>query len=265
MAQCWPTFIAKTHPYRYFTFNTTWQNYAGFTWRSFLSSASLECLIVPKGIEDFLSSDSVLASASSVPSISCFCDDDPLLTEHCQRKDLSTSSFHTRMGIVYSPWATSMMNGYQDSPRKPIRESTGGPTGGGRGNGDGGGDDGGDGDDEGNEEQIWVLPLLTISFAAFHLGYCVAVWVKEKSFDLRFFLTGIGLFCQLAVAAVGLNNRSGIDAYFRGFGASIGVMLWTGEHCLRKRKGRTAGIVSLLAASMAAFFSSALYDIISRF
>lgn len=154
----------------------------------------------------------------------------------------------------------SMMNGFGKSDPK---EFTGGPTGGGAGgNDDDWGDGGGGGGDEGGDEQIFYLPLLTIAFAAFHLGYCIAVWLKDETLDSEFFRTGVGLFCLLAVAAIRLNNRTGIDAYILGWGASVGVMLWTGERCIMKKEGSPAGIVTLFAAAMAVMFTGALYDII---
>lgn len=101
---------------------------------------------------------------------------------------------------------------------------------------------------------------MTIAFAAFHLGYCIAVWIKDEALDLEFFRTGVGLFCLLAVAALRLNNQTGVDAYILGLGASVGVMLWTGERCLVKKEGIPAGIVTLFAAAMAVMFTVALYD-----
>jgi hypothetical protein len=104
-----------------------------------------------------------------------------------------------------------------------------------------------------------LLPVLTLAFAAFHLGYCIAIWVKDDNLDFEFFRTGLGLFGLLAVAAMRLNARTGIDAYILGLGASVGVMVWTGERCLVKREGSPAGIVALFAASMALMFTAALY------
>eukprot|EP00250_Pteridium_aquilinum_P013929 c21665_g1_i1 orf=530-1342(+) len=266
MAQWWHASVVHKHPHQHVTSYTAshaFQTCTSITWRSFLSPAGWEYLIVPKSTPEHSIPDLSLPSASVTPSISCFCDDDPWLTEHFFNKDGSTLTLRTKLEIMYSPWAMSMMNGYQAPARKSVKEFTGGPSGGGRGgDNDGGGDGGGGGGDEGREEQIWVLPLLTIAFAAFHLGYCIAVWMKDESFDFEFFRTGIGLFCLLAVAAIRLNNRTGIDAYLLGLGASVGVMLWTGERCLVKKEGIPAGIVSFFAAAMAAMFSTALREII---
>jgi len=64
-----------------------------------------------------------------------------------------------------------------------------------------GGDDGGGGrGDNDGEDCIFLLPDLILAVAAFHLGYCITIWVK----DSEFFQTGLGLFGQLAVAAMHL-------------------------------------------------------------
>lgn len=81
----------------------------------------------------------------------------------------------------------------------------GGPPGNGKGGDDGGGDGGGGGGDDDGEDHIFLLPVLTLAFAAFHLGYCIAIWVKDESLDFDFFRTGLGLFALLAVAALRLN------------------------------------------------------------
>ncbi|MCO5552012.1 hypothetical protein L7F22_005520 [Adiantum nelumboides] len=265
MAQWWHASVVHQHPHQHVTAYSSLQTCTRITWRSFPSSAGWECLIVPKSTPELLSTDVSLPSAPISRSISCFCDDDPFVTEHFFNKDGRTLTLRTKLEIMYSPWAMSMLNGYQIPVRKSFKELTGGPTGGGRGgDGDGGGDGGGGGGDEGKEEQVWLLPFLTIAFAAFHLGYCIAIWMKDGSFDFEFVRTGIGLFCLLALAAIRLNNRTGIDAYLLGLGASVGVMLWTGERCLMKKEGSPAGIVSFFAAAMAALFSTAIHETIRR-
>jgi hypothetical protein len=66
-----------------------------------------------------------------------------------------------------------------------------------------GGDDGGGGrGDNDGEDCIFLLPVLILAVAAFHLGYCITIWVKDDNLDSEFFQTGLGLFGQLAVAAI---------------------------------------------------------------
>eukprot|EP01018_Ginkgo_biloba_P029987 Gb_34044 [translate_table: standard] len=194
------------------------------------------------------------------PNVVCFRDDDCPFPDNPLERDAGSLSLRTNSEIRYSPWATSMLNGLGKIGNPKIRESTGGPTGGGKGDDDGGGGDGGGGggDDEG-EGHIFLLPLLTLAFAAFHMGYCIAVWVKDENLDNEFLRTGFGLFCLLVLSAIRLNNRTGIDAYILGLGASVGVMVWTGERCFVKREGNPSGIVALFAASMAVMFTAALY------
>lgn len=194
--------------------------------------------------------------------ITCFCDDDPPFPEHLLDKDGRHLSLRTKLEIRYSPWAMSMMNGFGKIDGKTAKEFTGSPTGGGRGGDDDAGEGGGGGGDEGGDEQVYFLPLLTIAFAAFQLGYCIAVWMKDETLDFDFLRAGVGLFCLLAVAAIRLNNQTGVDGYIVGLGASIGVMLWTGEHCLVKKEGSAAGVVTLIAATMALMFTAALYKFI---
>lgn len=228
-----------------------------------LSNIAARSFLFPTTLEDVLfvpNSEKGLPSAASCPSISCFCEDDPLIPEHLFDKG-GTFAFRTKLEIRYSPWAVSMMDGFGKVDKRMTKEFTGGPTGGGNGgNDDDGGDGGGGGGDDGGNARPDILPLLTIAFAAFHLGYCVAVWMKDEALDIGFLRTGICLFLLLAVAAVRMNNQSGLDAYILGLGASIGVMLWTGERCLSKKEGSPSGIVSLLAASMAVIFSAALFE-----
>lgn len=233
----------------------TMQTLSSITARSFLFPTALEDVIFLPSLEKapFL--------ASSSASITCFCDDDPLIPEHLFDKDGGTYAFRTKLEITYSPWAMSMMDGFGRADRRTAKEFTGGPTGGGNGgDDDDGGEGGGGGGDEGGNLRPDILPLLTVAFAAFHLGYCIAVWIKDETFEIGFFRTGVGLFLLLAISAIRMNNQTGLDAYILGLGASLGVMLWTGERCLSKKEGSPAGIVSLLAASMAVIFSAALYE-----
>ncbi|XP_024536237.1 uncharacterized protein LOC9645311 [Selaginella moellendorffii] len=193
--------------------------------------------------------------------IVCFRDDDSAMPPELLDRDLRDFGVRTNLQMRYSPWAVDMINGMGTCDKKTLKKSNGGPCGGGRGrgdDGDGGGDGGGEGDDEGGE-YVFLLPVLTLAFAAFHLGYCIAVWVKDDSLDAGFFRTGLGLFCLLALAAIRLNSGAGLDAYVLGLGASLGVMAWTGERCLVKKEGSPAGIVALFAASMAVMFTAALY------
>ncbi|KAJ7526533.1 hypothetical protein O6H91_16G013400 [Diphasiastrum complanatum] len=189
--------------------------------------------------------------------IVCFREDDLPVPEHPVQRDTGDSGVRTSLEVQYSPWAISMMNGFGKAYVNKTKESTGGPPGGNKGGDDGDGDGGGD-DDE--DDRIFLLPLLTLAFAAFHLGYCIAIWVKDESLDSESFRTGLGLFCLLGMAAIRLKSGAGLDAYVLGLGASLGVMFWTGERYVVKREGSLAGIVALLAASMAATFTASLYD-----
>eukprot|EP00246_Nothoceros_aenigmaticus_P012206 TRINITY_DN3666_c0_g1_i1.p1 TRINITY_DN3666_c0_g1~~TRINITY_DN3666_c0_g1_i1.p1 ORF type:complete len:267 (-),score=50.19 TRINITY_DN3666_c0_g1_i1:107-907(-) len=194
------------------------------------------------------------------PSVICFRDDDSPFPDHLLDKDYSDLSVRASLEIRYSPWAVEFMSGAAKMGSGKMKESTGGPSGGGKnGDGDGGGDGGGGGGDDDGEDHIFLLPVLTLAFAAFHLGYCIAIWVKDDQLDFNFFKTGLGLFGLLTIAALRLNARTGIDAYILGLGASVGVMVWTGERCLVKREGNPAGIVALFAASMSVMFTAALY------
>lgn len=222
----------------------------------FLVRTTWEDLSVPRLPSELTISDNCRVS-STYPAIVCFRDDDA--PELPVGRDLSDLSARTSFEVRYSPWAMQMLNGYGKKDKNDFKESTGGPPGNGKGGDDGGGDGGGDGSDDDGEEHIFLLPILTLAFAAFHLGYCIAIWVKDESLDFEFFRTGLGLFGLLALAAVRLNARTGIDAYILGLGASVGVMVWTGERCLVKREGHPAGIVALFAASMAVMFTAALY------
>ncbi|KAH7423187.1 hypothetical protein KP509_12G042800 [Ceratopteris richardii] len=264
MAQCCHSTVVYRCSQQYFAFSySTSQACKRSVLRSYLSEGDSQS-IAPKSTRAFRGTSIALpARLRSIPSISCFRDDDPFLTEHFFNRDRYARTIGKKLEITYSPWAMSMMNGYRIPFRIPIKESTGGPTGGGRGNGDGDGDGGGGGDDEGEEEQLWLLPSLTIAFAVLHLGYCLAIWKDEDS-DLDFIWTGMGLFCLLILSAVRLNNQTGIDAYFLGLGASIGVMLWTGERCLLRKECSTAGLVSFFGAAMATLFSLSLHNIIIR-
>lgn len=66
---------------------------------------------------------------------------------------------------------------------KRIRESTSEPIEGGKGSDgdDDGNGRGGVGDDEadGEQENQFLLPLLTMAFVAFNLGYCIIVSVMD--------------------------------------------------------------------------------------
>lgn len=189
----------------------------------------------------------------------CFRDDDCPFPGSPLEREPGSLSLRPSSEIRYSPWAASMLNGIGEK----IRESTGGPAGGGKGSDgdDDGNGGGGGGDDEGDgeEEHFFLLPLLTLAFAAFNLGYCIAVWVKDGNTNNDFLRTGCGLFCLLVLAAIRLSNRTGIDAYILGLGTSVGVMVWAGERCFVKRESNPAGIVTLFAASMGVTFTASLY------
>ncbi|KAI5063996.1 hypothetical protein GOP47_0020666 [Adiantum capillus-veneris] len=193
-------------------------SYNAFHTMRALSSIAARSFLFPTALEDVLlvpNSEKGSLPVASCPSISCFCDDDPLLPEHLFDKDGGTLTFRTKLEIRYSPWAVSMMDGFGKADKRTAKQFT---------------------------------------------GYCIAVWLKDETLDSGFLRTGICLFLLLAVAAVRMNNQSGLDAYIIGLGASIGVMLWTGERCLSKKEGSPSGIVSLLAASMAVIFSAALFE-----
>ena len=139
--------------------------------------------------------------------ITCFCDDDPHFPEHVFEKDSNMMSLRTKLEMRYSPWAISMMDGLGKRDKRMVKkEFTGGPTGGGNGRNDDGGEGGGGDGDEDGDEDIYILPLLTIAFAAFQLGYCVAVWMKDEKSDFKFFQIGIGLFLLLTLTAIRLNR-----------------------------------------------------------
>ncbi|MCO5593628.1 hypothetical protein L7F22_047643 [Adiantum nelumboides] len=214
-------------------FHQHWSSYNAIQTMGALSSIAARSYLFPTALDDvFLvpNSDKGPLPVASCPSISCFCDDDPLIPEHLFDKEGGTFTFRTKLEIRYSPWAVSMMDGFGKADKRTPKQFTGGPTGGGNGgNDDDGGDGGGGGGDDGGNARPDILPLLTIAFAAFHLGYCIAVWVKDETLDIGFFRTGICLFLLLAVAAIRMNNQSGLDAYILGLGASVGVMFWTGK------------------------------------
>ncbi|EFJ25374.1 hypothetical protein SELMODRAFT_442173 [Selaginella moellendorffii] len=195
--------------------------------------------------------------------IVCFRDDDSALPPELLDRDLRDFGVRTNLQMRYSPWAVDMINGMGTCDKKTLKKSSGGPCGGGRGrgdDGDGGGDGGGEGDDEGGE-YVFLLPVLTLAFAAFHLGYCIAVWVKDDSLDAGFFRTGLGLFCLLALAAIRLNSSYLVLSVKRLlFSTVLSLFLCLdGERCLVKKEGSPAGIVALFAASMAVMFTAALY------
>lgn len=197
--------------------------------------------------------------ATTYPAVVCYRDDDAPLPEYLVEKNWSDMSARTSLEIRYSPWAVEMMNGYGKKNEKEIKETTGGPPNNGKGGDGGDGNGGGGGGDDDGEDHIFLLPILTLAFAAFHVGYCIAVWVKDDSLDFEFFRTALALFGLLTISALRLNARTGIDAYILGLGASVGVMVWTGERCLVKREGSPAGVVALFAACMAVMFTAALY------
>eukprot|EP00850_Spirogloea_muscicola_P012527 SM000081S22661 [mRNA] locus=s81:340739:341364:- [translate_table: standard] len=59
-----------------------------------------------------------------------------------------------------------------------------------------------------------------------------------------------------------MSSRTGIDAYILGLGASIGVMLWTGERFCGKREVCPAGILTTLAGGMSFIFMAAVYYLV---
>jgi hypothetical protein len=81
----------------------------------------------------------------------------------------------------------------------------GGPPNNGKGGDGGDGNGGGGGGDDDGEDHIFLLPILTLAFAAFHVGYCIAVWVKDDSLDFEFFRTALALFGLLTISALRLN------------------------------------------------------------
>ncbi|XP_024396846.1 uncharacterized protein [Physcomitrium patens] len=221
----------------------------------FLPRTAWEDMLVPRLSTEWTTD--TLTMATTYPVV-CFRDDDAPLPEYLVERNWSDMNVRTNLEIRYSPWAVEMMNGFGNKNEAKTKESTGGPPGNGNGGDDGGNGGGGGGDDDG-DYHVFLLPMLTLAFAAFHLGYCIAVWVKDDNLDFEFLRTGLGLFGLLAVSAFRLNTRTGIDAYILGLGASLGVMVWTGERCLVKKEGNPAGVVALFAASMAVMLTAALY------
>ncbi|GBG81762.1 hypothetical protein CBR_g33940 [Chara braunii] len=218
------------------------------------------------------SSTSSSSSSSSVGmrTIRCFRDDDSPFPDRMSEKDLQRLGRGLGPGrdLQFSSWTVQMMDqagrAGGGSRKRDLKEDTGGPSGGskggdGDGGGDGGGGGGGGGDGDEADDHIYLLPVVTLAFAALHFGYCVAIWIKDDGFDFDFFRTGLGLLGLLVVTACKLNRRTGVDAYILGLGSSVGVMVWTGERCCVKRELTPSGIVAVFAALMSAIFSVGLY------
>ncbi|KAJ7566509.1 hypothetical protein O6H91_02G134600 [Diphasiastrum complanatum] len=152
--------------------------------------------------ESLLSPPTETTSLDYSKMVVCFREDDLPFPEHLVQKDMGDLGMRTSLEVQYSPWAISMMNGFGKTGGKKTKESTGGPPGGNNGGDDGGGDGG----DDGEGHHIFLLPLLTLAFAALHLGYCITIWFRDDHLDSESFKTGLGLFCLLAVAAIRLKS-----------------------------------------------------------
>lgn len=183
------------------------QALSGLTLPSYMSRANCwEALMLARFHPEMVAGDSSRVLVG-YPSVICFRDDDSPFPDHMLDKDYSDGSVRASLEIRYSPWAVEFMHGAGKMDSGRMKVSTGGPTGGGKnGDGDGGDGGGGGGGDDDGEDHIFLLPVLTLAFAAFHLGYCIAIWVKDDDLDFNFFKTGLGLFGLLTIAALRLNS-----------------------------------------------------------
>ncbi|XP_024400230.1 uncharacterized protein [Physcomitrium patens] len=247
MAPCVHTLCCQGRP--------NWQFACGLSHSKTMSISSATTPMCRLSVEGIAVTSRMIAT---YPLVVCFREDDAPFPEYLVERNWSDMSVRTNLEIQYSPWAIQMMNGFAEEAKQ--KESTGGPPGNGKGGDDGDGHGGGGGGDDDADDHIFLLPMLTLAFAAFHLGYCIAIWVKDDGLNLEFIRTGLGLFFLLAVSALRLNVETGKDAHVLGIVSSLGVMVWTGERCLIKREGSLAGVVAVFAASMAVTFTVALYQ-----
>ncbi|GAQ87600.1 hypothetical protein KFL_003640020 [Klebsormidium nitens] len=195
-----------------------------------------------------------------------FLEDDQPFPATVTQRDMAELSLRARLESKYSSQLGAGIIstfGRHDllQRKRDLKENFGGsPPGGGKNNGRGRGDGGGGGGGGGEgQTAIYLLPVLTLVFAAVFLGYAVAVGLKEEGMNMDFLRTSAGLFGLLALAAFRVNNQTGIDAFILGLGASTAVMVWTGERFVVRKEIAPAGIVTILAASMAVIFTGALY------
>lgn len=200
---------------------------------------------------------------SSGGEVQCFRDDDVIFPEQPLEKTntLVESVFRTKMQVAYSPWALQMMDSFSVPETVPSKENVGGGNGGkGPRNGDGGGDDGNGDEGEGEEGEDFLLPGLTLAFAALQIGYCVTTWLKEDGLDPDFTRTALSLLGLLTVSLIRMSCQGGVDAYIIGLSASVGVMIWAAERSVSQRKATPGGIMALFGAAMSFIFTAALYE-----
>eukprot|EP00897_Mesotaenium_endlicherianum_P006725 jgi/Mesen1/6080/ME000031S05349 len=179
---------------------------------------------------------------------------------HTMDQNLRDLSVRTRLELAYSPWAVSMM---ESGTKTKMKLDQGGPTGGGRsgggdGDGDGGGGGGGGGGEDGGSHEIFLLPYLTLAYAAVNMAYCIVTLVEDEAFDLDFFKVGTSLTCLLVLCAFRLSRSTGELGYLLGLGSSLAIMLWTADRCYSKRDVKSSGVVSVLSAGMSFIFMAAL-------
>eukprot|EP00252_Welwitschia_mirabilis_P024823 TRINITY_DN7512_c0_g2_i3.p1 TRINITY_DN7512_c0_g2~~TRINITY_DN7512_c0_g2_i3.p1 ORF type:complete len:256 (-),score=42.36 TRINITY_DN7512_c0_g2_i3:109-876(-) len=228
-----------------------------------ISLRSLTCRTAAEEIGQFFSTNGESPSIARLLRQSCVLyfreeDDDFPCAERRWDIDVKNGNFKSHYaGIRFGPWAESMLERDEKGLKRRDNESTGGPSGGGNDKDDD--DGGGGGGDDDSEDHLFMLPFLTLAFAAFHLGYCIAVWIKHDKLDSEFLRTGFGLFCLLVIAAIRLNRHAGIDAYILGLGSSVGVMVWAGERWIIKKETNPAAILALSAASIGVMFTIAIY------
>nr|PNR36018.1 hypothetical protein PHYPA_021868 [Physcomitrium patens] len=216
MAPCVHTLCCQGRP--------NWQFACGLSHSKTMSISSATTPMCRLSVEGIAVTSRMIAT---YPLVVCFREDDAPFPEYLVERNWSDMSVRTNLEIQYSPWAIQMMNGFAEEAKQ--KESTGGPPGNGKGGDDGDGHGGGGGGDDDADDHIFLLPMLTLAFAAFHLGYCIAIWVKDDGLNLEFIRTGLGLFFLLAVSALRLNVETGKDAHVLGIVSSLGVMVWTGK------------------------------------
>jgi hypothetical protein len=151
-----------------------------------------------------------------VPSNSgprAFLEDDQPYPATVTQRDMAELSLRARLETRYSSQLGAGAIGTFGhhnllQRRKDVKESFGGsPPGGGKNNGRGRGDGGGGGGGGGEgQTAIYLLPVLTLVFAAVFLGYAVAVGLKEEGMNMDFLRTSAGLFGLLALAAFRVNK-----------------------------------------------------------
>ncbi|XP_024540710.1 uncharacterized protein LOC9656954 [Selaginella moellendorffii] len=112
----------------------------------------------------------------------------------------------------------------------------------------------GDNNNSGEKHSSLVAARVLLAFSAFHLGYCIAAWMRKDGdkLGIEFYGVGLGLVCFLATAAVFVSLGAVSSEKLVAIWTCLAAMIATAEKCFFRKHRRLSGFVLLFGISTVA-------------